>query len=311
MNRDSRIYIAGHRGLVGNAILQRLEGMSCTALLTRTREQLDLCNPHAVNAFFDAERPEFVFLAAAQVGGIAANRSFPADFIRDNLLIQTNVIDAAQRYAADKLLLLASSAIYPRDCPQPMREQHLLTGPPEPSNDAYAIAKIAGITFCQACHRQFGSRFISVVPTNLYGPGDHFDLDRAHVMPAMIRRFHEARTTGAHQLILWGSGTPRREFLHANDLADACLMLMERYESPDIINVGSGEELTIRQLAELVGEVVGFTGEIHFDPEKPDGAPRKLLDIGRLSAFGWRPRISLRDGIEQTYRWYLAQAGAM
>jgi len=306
MNEDSRIFVAGHRGLVGGAIVRRLQQAGFGKLLLRSRAELDLRDAAAVQAFFAAERPEYVFLAAAKVGGIHANNSYPADFLRDNLQIQTAVIDAAWRHGVKKLLFLGSSCIYPKFAPQPMPEDCLLTGPLEPTNEWYAIAKIAGIKMCQAYRRQYGFDAICLMPTNLYGPGDNFDLANSHVLPALIRKFHEARASGAAEVVVWGSGTPRREFLHVDDLADACLFLMQRYDDERIINVGVGEDIAIAELAALVQRVVGFEGEIVLDPSKPDGTPRKLLDVSRLHALGWRARIGLEDGIRETYQWYLA-----
>jgi GDP-L-fucose synthase len=309
MRESDRIFVAGHRGLVGSAIVRRLQGEGYANILLRTRSELDLADQRAVQEFFEAERPDYVFLAAARVGGIMANDTYPADFIRDNLAIALNVIDASWRAGVEKLLFLGSSCIYPKFAPQPMREEHLLTGVLEPTNEPYAVAKIAGIKLCQSYNRQYGTRFISAMPTNLYGPGDNFDLQTSHVLPALIRKFHEARESGAPDVTIWGTGTPRREFLHVDDLAEACLFLMRNYDDGEIINVGVGEDLTIRELAELVREVVGYQGEIVFDTGKPDGTPRKLLDTGRINALGWRPRISLRDGIAATYRWYLEEGG--
>ncbi len=305
MNASDRVYVAGHRGLVGGALVRRLESEGFTNLVLRSREELDLTEQQAVRDFFEAEAPAYVFLAAAKVGGILANDKYPAEFIRDNLAIQSNVLDAAHRAGAQKLMFLGSSCIYPKFAPQPIHEDSLLTGPLEPTNDAYAIAKIAGVKMCQAYHRQFGSRFISVMPTNLYGPGDNFDLSTSHVLPALIRKFHEAKAGGSPEVVVWGSGNPRREFLHVDDLAEASVFLMRTYESPDIINVGVGEDLTIRDLAELVADVVGFEGTLTFDTSKPDGTPRKLLDVSRLRDLGWTPRIGLREGVQDTYRWFL------
>lgn len=304
MDRDARIYVAGHRGLVGGAILRRLEADGFTNLIVRTHDELDLTRQADVETFFERERPEYVFLAAAKVGGILANATYPADFIRVNLQIQTNVIDAAYRFGAKKLLFLGSSCIYPKFAPQPMKEEHLLTGPLEPTNEPYAVAKIAGIVMVRSYRRQHGFNGVSLMPTNLYGPGDNFDLETSHVLPAMIRKFHEAKVSGAPSVTLWGTGSPRREFLHVDDLADAAVFLMERYDGEDIINVGVGEDVTIAELAEIVRDVVGYEGAIEWDTSKPDGTPRKLLDVSRLHALGWRARIGLREGIEQTYRWY-------
>jgi GDP-L-fucose synthase len=302
---DSRVYVAGHRGLVGSAIVRRLESEGFHDLVLRSRHVLDLADAAAVKKFFVVERPEYVFMAAARVGGILANDRYSADFIRENLAIELNVISSAHEAGVTKLLFLGSSCIYPKLAPQPMKEEYLLTGPLEPTNDAYAVAKIAGVKLCQAYHKQYGARFISVMPTNLYGPGDNFDLQTSHVLPALIRKFHEAKREGRGSVEIWGTGTPRREFLHADDLADACVFLMREYESPEIINIGVGEDITIRELAEIVADVVGFEGGTGFDASKPDGTPRKLLDVSRLTGLGWRPRIGLREGIDRTYRWYL------
>jgi GDP-L-fucose synthase len=305
MNRDSRIFIAGHRGLVGSAIDRRLQSDAYTSVLTRTSSQLDLRSQTAVEEFFRTERPEYVFLAAAKVGGIFANSTYPADFMRDNLQIQSNVIDSAYRHGTQKLLFLGSSCIYPRLAPQPMPESCLLTGPLEPTNEWYAIAKIAGLKMCQAYRRQYGFNAISVMPTNLYGPGDNFDLQNSHVLPALIRKFHDAKERGDAKAVVWGTGRPLREFLHVDDLADACVFLMQGYDSEELINVGWGEDISIRDLALLIRDVVGYTGDIEFDASKPDGTPRKLLDVARLRSRGWAPRISLHAGIESAYRWFL------
>jgi len=304
VDKGAKIYVAGHRGLVGSAILRRLRVEGYENLVVRTRQELDLTDQRAVNRFFEEERPEYVFLAAAKVGGILANATYPGDFIRENLLIQTNVIDAAHRYGVKKLLFLGSSCIYPKFAPQPMKEEYLLTGPLEPTNEAYAVAKIAGIKMVQAYRRQYGFRGISLMPTNLYGPGDNFDLETSHVIPALLRKFHEAKEAGRKEVVVWGTGTPRREFLHVDDLADACIFLMRHYDEEEIINVGVGEDISIRELAELIARVVGFNGEIVYDTSKPDGTPRKLLDVSRLFALGWRPRISLEEGLRQTYEWF-------
>jgi GDP-L-fucose synthase len=306
MNKSASVFVAGHRGLVGAAIVRRLRSAGFENLLLRTHAQLDLCDQHAVEAFFRAERPQYVFLAAARVGGIKANDSYPADFIRDNLQIQTNVIESARLNGARKLLFLGSSCIYPRLAPQPIREDYLLTGPLEPTNEWYAVAKIAGIKMCQAYRRQYGFAAISAMPTNLYGPGDNFSLESSHVVPALLRKAHTARIDGQREFPVWGSGNPRRELLHVDDLADAVLFLMEHYDSEELINVGCGRDLSIRELAELIAQVVGFEGAITFDPTRPDGTPRKLLDVSNLTRLGWVPKISLRDGLERTYRWYLA-----
>jgi GDP-L-fucose synthase len=305
MNEGSRIFVAGHQGLVGSAIVRRLRELGYTNLLLRTRKELDLCSQAAVEAFFAAERPEYVFLAAAKVGGILANSTYPADFLRDNLLIQSNVIDAAYRHGATKLLFLGSSCIYPKLAPQPLREEYLLTGPLEPTNEWYAIAKIAGHKMCQAYARQYGFRAISLMPTNLYGPGDNFDLQNSHVLPALIRRFHEAKLRGDEVFTVWGTGTPRREFLHVDDLADASVFLMQRYESDELINVGVGEDLAIAELAAMVGRIVGYQGRLEFDTSRPDGTPRKLLDTSKINGLGWSARIPLEAGIAATYRWFL------
>lgn len=305
MNKNARIYVAGHRGLVGSAIVRRLRADGFDNLVLQGRDQLDLTDSAAVQAFFDAHRPEFVFDAAAKVGGILANDSYPADFLLDNLKIQNNLIEASWRAGVSKFLFLGSSCIYPKHAPQPMKEEHLLTGPLEPTNEWYAIAKIAGIKLCQAFRKQHGFNAIALMPTNLYGPGDNFNLQGSHVLPALIRKFHEARESGAPSVEIWGSGTPRREFLHVDDLADAAVFLMARYDDPEIINVGVGEDVSIRELAGLVGDIVGFTGELVFDTSKPDGTPRKLLDVSRLSSLGWRPKTELADGIRSTYQWFL------
>ncbi len=305
MNKAGPIYVAGHRGMVGAAILRRLQVEGYEQLITRTRRELDLTDQQAVTAFFQDQRPQYVFLAAARVGGIHANDSHPAEFIRDNLLIQTNIIDAAFRYGVSKLLFLGSSCIYPRLAPQPMSEDCLLSGPLEPTNQWYAIAKIAGIKMCQAYRRQYGFNAISLMPTNLYGPGDNFNLEDAHVLPALIRKFHEAKLSGAADVEVWGTGKPRREFLHVDDLADAALLLMRRYEDEEIINVGVGEDVSITEVAELVKRIIGFTGIIRYDSSKPEGAPRKLLDVTRINGMGWKAGISLEDGIRRTYAWFL------
>ena len=308
MNTDSSVFVAGARGLVGSAICRELTARGFTRILAPSRSTLDLRNRAAVDRFFTGERPDYVFMAAAKVGGIVANDSYPADFIRDNLEIQTNVIDAAYRSGTRKLCFLGSSCIYPRLAPQPLQESSLLTGPLEPTNQWYAVAKIAGIKMCQAYALQHGFNAISVMPTNLYGPGDNFDLQTSHVLPALLRKFHAAKESGAKDVTVWGSGTPRREFLYVDDLADALCFLMERYDSPEIINVGWGEDVTIAELAALIADVVGFRGAVVLDRSKPDGTPRKLLDVGKLSALGWRPRTRLADGVRATYDWYLKNA---
>jgi GDP-L-fucose synthase len=306
MNKSDSIYVAGHRGLVGSAIVRRLREAGWTNLLLRSRAELDLTRQADVDAFFASTRPRYVIIAAAKVGGIRANDSYPADFIRDNLLIQTHLIDAAWRNGVTKLLFLGSSCIYPKLAPQPMRERDLLSGPLEPTNQWYAIAKIAGIKTCGAYRRQHAFPAICAMPTNLYGPGDNFSLDNSHVLPALIRKFHDARTRGEPCVRVWGTGTPRREFLHVDDLADACLFLMQHYDDAELINVGTGEDITIAELAALVARVVGFTGEIQQDTTKPDGTPRKLLDVSRLKALGWSARIELEAGIRATYDWFRA-----
>jgi GDP-L-fucose synthase len=298
--------VAGHRGLVGSAIHRRLVSAGYSNLILRSRSELDLTNQAAVEQFFSAEPPEYVFLAAARVGGILANSSYPADFIRENLLVQTHVIDAAHRHGVRKLQFLGSSCIYPKFAPQPIREDSLLTGALEPTNEAYAVAKIAGLKMAQAYRRQFGLCTICLMPTNLYGPGDNFDLASAHVVPALIRKFHDAVKRGTPEVVIWGTGKARREFMHVDDFADAALFLMLNYDEEAIVNVGTGEELTICELAEIIREVTGYDGRIDFDASKPDGTPRKLLDVSRLGAIGWHSRISLRDGLRDTYRWFMA-----
>lgn len=305
MNKFSRIFVAGHRGLAGSAIVRRLQADGHSQLLLPSRAELDLRNQAAVERFFAEQRPELVFLAAAKVGGIHANDVYPADFIRDNLQIQTNVIDAAYRHGVTKLLFLGSSCIYPKHAPQPMPESCLLTGALEPTNEWYAVAKIAGVKMCQAYRRQYGFNAISAMPTNLYGPGDNFDLQKSHVLPALIRKFHDAKAGGSDAVVVWGTGRPRREFLHVDDLADACLFLMRAYDSDDPVNIGWGEDIPIAELAATIRGIVGFAGELRFDTSKPDGTPRKLLDVSRLNALGWRPQIKLADGIAATYRWFL------
>src|SRR5450631_4168170 len=310
MSREESVFVAGHRGLVGAAIVRALHADNYTSILTRTRRELDLRRQSAVDAFFAGERPQLVFLAAATVGGIHANEAQPADFLRDNLQIQTNVIDAAWRHGVRKLCFLGSSCIYPRSAAQPIREEYLLTGALEPTNEWYAIAKIAGIKMCQAYRRQYQFNAIALMPTNLYGPGDNFSLENSHVLPAMIRKFHEAKLHATSPMTLWGTGTPRREFLHVDDLARACLFLMDHYDSLEIINVGAGEDISIAELARLVGEAVGYSGAVEFDRSRPDGAPRKLLDISRVTQLGWHAQISLADGVRQTYEWYVQHEDA-
>ena len=306
METDARIYIAGHRGMVGSALVRLLQAKGYRNLLYRTSKELDLRDSRQVEHFFAEVNPEYVMIAAAKVGGILANSSFPAEFLYENLAIQTNLIHQSHLNGVKKLLLLGSSCIYPRDCPQPIREEYLLTGPLEPTNEWYAIAKIAGVKMCQAYRRQYGCDFIAAMPTNLYGPNDNFDLTTAHVLPALIRRFHEAKDI-SEPPTLWGTGSPRREFLHVDDCAEACMVLMERHSGEDIINVGAGKDIPIAELATLVAAVVGYKGEIRWDRTKPDGTPRKLLDCRRMAALGWIPRVSLQEGIGSTYRWYVEQ----
>lgn len=307
MLESSRIYVAGHGGLVGSAICRRLRAAGYSNLLLRDRAQLDLTDRAAVDAFFAAEKPEFVFLAAAKVGGILANSTQPVEFLRDNLAIEVNVVDASYRHGVKKLECLGSSCIYPRLAPQPIREEYLLTGPLEPTNEWYAIAKIAGIKLAQAYRQQYGFRAISLMPTNLYGPGDNFDLQSSHVLPALMRKAHEARVTGASQMVVWGTGTPRREFMHVDDAADAAVYLMLHYDEPEILNLGVGADESIAELAAIVCRVVGYQGQLWFDTSKPDGMPRKLLDVSRLHGMGWRARIGLEQGIASTYEWFLMQ----
>jgi GDP-L-fucose synthase len=305
MPLDARVYVAGHHGLVGSAIWRALEARGYEKLIGKRSKELDLRDPMAVDAFFDEQRPDFVFLAAAKVGGIQANNTYPAEFISDNLRIQVNVIDAARLHGTTKLLFLGSSCIYPKFATQPIQESSLLTGLLEPTNDSYAIAKIAGVLQLQANRRQFGVPYISAMPTNLYGPGDNFDLQNSHVLPALMRKIHEAKINGEPQVTVWGTGKPLREFLHVDDLADASIMLMERYDDSAPINIGVGEDLSILELAQLIVRVIGYDGELVFDSSKPDGTPRKLLDVTRLHALGWKARIGLEDGIRSTYQWYL------
>jgi len=306
MDTSEKIFVAGHRGLVGSAITRRLESEGFGNLPKGARSELDLADEEAVQQFFAQEKPGVVIFAAARVGGIKANNDFPVEFLLDNLRIQNNVIHAAHQAGVRKLLFLGSSCIYPKFAPQPIPETALLSGPLEPTNEAYAIAKIAGIKLCQAYSREYGANFISAMPTNLYGPNDNFDLETSHVLAALLRKAHEAKTRKVRELIVWGSGKPRREFLHVDDLASACLFLLEKYDSPEIINVGCGKDISIRELAELICDVVGFDGELAWDTTKPDGTPRKLLDITNLRDLGWQPTIPLRDGVAQTYDWFLA-----
>lgn len=305
MNKDAKIYIAGHRGLVGSAIHRKLMKDGYTNLVVRTSKELDLRDKEQVDSFFEEEKPEFVFVAAAKVGGIVANNEFPADFIRDNLMIQTNVIDASYRNQVEKLLFLGSTCIYPKLAPQPLKEEYLLTGPLEPTNDAYALAKIAGIKMCQSYNKQYGTNYISAMPTNLYGENDNFDLQSSHVMPALIRKFHEAKLSNQPSVEVWGTGTPKREFLYSDDLADACVYLMNHYNDDEIINIGVGEDVSIKELAETVQLVVGFKGELKFDTTKPDGTPRKLVDTTKINQLGWKAKVELEDGIRKAYDWFL------
>ena len=305
MRTDSRIYVAGHRGLVGGAIVGALRDRGFANLILRTHAELDLCDRQQVDAFFAGQRPEYVFLAAAKVGGIQANNSYPVDFLRDNLLIETNVIDAAWKNGCAKLLFLGSSCIYPKLCPQPIKEEYLLSGPLEPTNEWYAVAKIAGLKLCRAYRAQYGFDAISAMPANLYGPGDNYHPETGHVVPALLRRFHQAKLEAAPETAIWGSGSPLREFLYAEDLADALVFLMQRYSGDEHINVGSGEEIAIRDLAVLIAGVVGYAGTVVTDPSKPDGTPRKLLDSSRLFALGWRPKTGLRQGLERAYEDFL------
>jgi GDP-L-fucose synthase len=304
MEKNSKIFVAGHRGLVGSSIVRELTRKGYTNLITRTHAELELMDAEAVRDFFEKEKPEYVFLAAARVGGILANNTYPADFIRENLIVQTNVIHQSHASGVKKLLFLGSSCIYPKMAPQPIKEEYLMTGPLEETNSAYAIAKIAGIEMCNAYRRQYGSNFISVMPTNLYGPNDNFDLERAHVLPALLRRFHEAKVSNAPSVTVWGSGAPMREFLYVDDMGSACVFLMETYNDPSIINVGTGEDVTIKELAELVKKTVGFEGELVWDTSKPDGTPRKRLDVSKIHSLGWKHAIQLPEGLTQTYEWY-------
>ena len=305
MNKDSKIYVAGHRGLVGSAIVRNLEAKGYTNIIYRTHEELDLTNQADVQAFFKEEQPEYVILAAAKVGGIHANNTYPADFIYDNLMIQNNVIKAAHDYKVKKLLFLGSTCIYPKMAPQPIREEYLLTGALEETNEAYAVAKIAGLEMCKFFKRQYGDNFISCMPTNLYGPNDNFDLKSSHVLPALIRKFHEAKVNGSDTVEVWGTGTPLREFIYVDDMADACVFLMENYDGEQHVNIGTGEEVSIRELAETVKEVVGFDGELVFNTDMPDGTPRKLTTVDKLHGLGWKHKVSLNEGIRLAYEWFL------
>jgi GDP-L-fucose synthase len=305
MNKDSKIYIAGHRGMVGSAIVRNLESKGYTNLVFKTSKELDLRNQQAVEDFFKEEEPEYVFLAAAKVGGIHANNTYPAEFIYDNLMIECNIIHSAYKYGAKKLLFLGSSCIYPKFAKQPIKEEYLLDGQLEPTNEAYAIAKICGIELCKFYRRQYGCDFISAMPTNLYGINDNFDLETSHVMPAFIRKFHEAKLNGDKEVVMWGTGTPKREFMYVDDLADACVFLMNNYSNEIHINLGTGEDIEIRELAQIIKEVVGFEGKIVNDLSKPDGTPRKLLDVTKLNNLGWKHKVGLKKGIEKVYKWYL------
>ena len=306
MDKSDKIFVAGHRGMVGSAVMRRLKTEAFSNVVTRERAQLDLTNESAVAKFFADEKPAIVIVAAAKVGGIKANNDYPVEFLVENLRIQNNVIRSAYENGVRKLLFLGSSCIYPKFAPQPILESTLLSGPLEPTNEAYAIAKIAGIKLCQAFSREYGANFISAMPTNLYGPNDNFDLETSHVLAALLRKAHEAKTRNDRKLVVWGTGKPRREFLHVDDLAAACLLLLEKYDSPEIINVGCGEDISIGELAELICEIVGFDGQLAWDTTKPDGTPRKLLDVSKIRALGWRPAITLRDGIKGTYDWFVA-----
>jgi GDP-L-fucose synthase len=306
MNASDSVFVAGHRGMVGAAIVRLLRERGFTNLLLRTRAELDLCDNHAVRAFYQQHRPAYVFVAAARVGGIMANSTLPVEFLSENLQIELNLINGAHAFGVKKLLFLGSSCIYPKFAPQPMREDALLTGPLEPTNEAYALAKICGIRLCQAYARQHGANFISAMPTNLYGPEDNFDLQSSHVLPALIRKFHIAKETSAKSVTLWGTGAAYREVLHVDDLAEACVFLMEKYDNPELVNVGCGEDLTIRDLAGLISRVVGFSGNLEWDTTKPDGTPRKLLEVSKLAALGWKAKISLEKGLAETYQWWLA-----
>lgn len=305
MEKQSKIYVAGHRGLVGSAIFRKLQDDDFTNLIYKTSNELDLRNFEKVLDFFEEEEIEYVFLAAAKVGGIVANNEYPADFIRDNLLIQTNVIDSAYKTGVKKLLFLGSTCIYPKFAPQPLKEEYLLTGELEPTNEPYAIAKIAGIKMCQSYNRQFGTKYVSVMPTNLYGPNDNFDLHTSHVLPALIRKFHEAKVKNLSEVKVWGTGTPKREFLYSDELADACIFLMNHYEGNEIVNVGVGEDISIKDLAENIKLVIGFEGEIIFDTTKPDGTPRKLVDVSKINSLGWKASMPLEVGLQKAYQWFL------
>jgi GDP-L-fucose synthase len=308
MEKNSKVYVAGHRGLVGSAIMRKLESKSYKNIICRTHKELDLTDQQAVNEFFVSEKPEYVFLAAAKVGGIFANDTYPAEFIYDNLMIETNVINAAYKYGVKKLLFMGSSCIYPKFALQPMKEEYLLTGELEPTNEAYAIAKIAGIRLCKHYNQQYGTNFISVMPTNLYGPNDNFDLQTSHVMPALIRKFHEAKINNESKVVIWGTGKPLREFLHVDDMADACVYLMDNFNAEDMgefVNIGVGKDVSIAELSETIRDIVGFEGEVLYDTSKPDGTPRKLLDVSLLNSLGWKHSIDLKEGIKNTFEWYV------
>jgi GDP-L-fucose synthase len=307
MEKNAKIYVAGHRGMVGSAIVRRLQGNGYTNIVTRTHDELDLVNQQSVTEFFVIEKPDYVFMAAAKVGGIHANNTYRADFIYENLLIEANVIGAAHKAGVDRMLFLGSSCIYPRDCPQPIREDYLLTGLLEQTNEPYAIAKIAGVKLCDSFNAQYGTQYVSAMPTNLYGPNDNYDLNKSHVLPALIRKAHEAKMRGDTQFVVWGSGTPMREFLYVDDMAEACVYLMEKGIAAGLFNIGTGTDVTIRELAEIVMDVVGFTGEIVFDRSKPDGTPRKLLNVDRINELGWKAKTSLRDGISKAYADFRSQ----
>lgn len=307
MEKNSKIYVAGHRGLAGSAIVRKLQSEGYPNLILRTHKELDLEIQKDVHEFFEKERPEYVFLAAAKVGGILANNTYPADFIYNNLIIEANVIHAAYKYGVKKLIFLGSSCIYPKYAPQPMKEEYLLTGELEPTNEPYAVAKIAGIKLCQSYNRQYGTNFLSVMPTNLYGINDNFDLETSHVLPALIRKFHEAKQNAEKNVTVWGTGSPKREFLYVDDLADACVFLMNNYNGSEIVNIGTGEDVTIRELAETIRDATGFDGGIEWDTAKPDGTPRKLLDVSKLQGHGWKSKVGLKAGITETYKWYLEQ----
>jgi GDP-L-fucose synthase len=304
MDRDAKIFVAGHNGLVGSAIMRTLRDSGFSQVVGRNRSEIDLENQGDVYDFFERERPEYVFLAAAKVGGIHANSTYPADFIRSNLIVQLNVVEAAYRAGTKKLMFLGSSCIYPKFAPQPIPEDALLSGLLEATNQPYAVAKIAGIELCRSYNRQYGTNFVSVMPTNLYGPGDNFDLQNAHVIPALMHRFHLAKRAAAPSVAVWGSGEPRREFLYIDDLAEACVYLMQRHDGSDIVNIGCGEDVSIAEIAQLIGDVVGYRGELVFDPSKPDGTPRRLLDVSKLNSLGWKPRVTLREGLVEMYRWF-------